>query len=429
MTSATPVAGSAADPNDPAFSAASTEFDWLPDTSDPAFSLKGHYKNLLVRTKASGIPEDIDGDPRQTLVTDLNRIRLSPEFRFNNDGLIHADIDNELYATNFVGTRTFDLFWLPSDFNDLFGGSWDESVSGDLLYRLNLHRFYVKTVAGKFTVTAGRQQIRFGSGRLWNPLDILNPITPTFVEGAEDQKGTDALRVEYYPDAVTEISVVYAPKRFDDELDADIFVNRNTNAVCRIRTTRNDTDVAVLAGRLPRRSIGGIDLASIAADGMLRASLLYSIPDSAGSYIQAGGGYEYTFANGLYVLAEYFYNQHALNQEPELQTAYAQGLISGLNEDRYARLANQFLTLNRHYAGIALGFDITPLIRADIFGIADIDGTGLFLSPALRYNILQDLDLSATVFTGYVFDGASYPSDFQDTSNHPLIMVSAKWYF
>ena len=57
-----------------------------------------------------------------------------------------------------------------------------------------------------FTATIGRQQIRFGSGKLWNPLDILNPISPTFIEGGDDQKGTDAVKLDFFPDDKTEIS-------------------------------------------------------------------------------------------------------------------------------------------------------------------------------------------------------------------------------
>ena len=422
---------SSADATQPGNSLSYSPEDNLLEFEDqqPVFSLKGQYKNQFIYTSSDEASTDSEMPPQSDLLTDVNRLRISPEYRADDNFIIHADIDNEIYAANHIGTRAFEQFWFPSDFNDLYTDSRKVSIGEDLLYRIKLHRLYIKAVTGRFTITAGRQQIRFGSGRLWNPLDILNPISPTFVEGAEDQKGTDALRVEYYPGVATEISFVYAPKRIEDRLDADIFINKNTHAVWRIRTTTGNTDIAALGGRLSQKNIFGMDGASIVHDGMLRASLLYSVPDSGGAYVQASSGFEYTFSNGLYVLIEYFYNQNALSRNPDLLSAFSDSLSSAITEDRYALLANQFLTFNRHYAGIALGFDLTPLLRGDVFVIGDIDGTGLFASPSLTYNLLQDLDISATLLWGTVFKGADYPSDFQDFEEHPLLSVAATWYF
>ncbi|MDM8548468.1 hypothetical protein QUF72_00260 [Desulfobacterales bacterium HSG2] len=394
------------------------------------FSISGHYKNLITYFRTDHFIDE-NGEPsgRKELIADLNRIRLSPEFRFSENILLHCDIDNEIIAANYVGSRTFDLFWRPSDYNDLYDPSLDSTFADDYSYQLNLHRLYMKFVSGDFTMTAGRQQIRFGSGRLWNPLDILNPISPTFVEGAEDQKGTDALRVEYYPDESSEIAFVYAPRRVDDELDFRTLANKNTHIISRIRATVRDTDLAVLGGRVARRNLVGIDIAAILMDGMLRGSLLYASPDEGSAYFLGSVGYEYNFANGIYCMAEYFYNENALNRNRSLLAAYEESALYGMNEDRYQQLANQFLTFNRHYAGIAIGYDITPLLRCDLFAMADIEGRGIYFSPSLKYNLLQNIDISVTAMLGHVFEGADHTSDFESFEDHPLFSVVLQWYF
>lgn len=394
------------------------------------FSVSGHYKNLITYFSTDHFIDE-NGNPsgRKELIADLNRIRLSPEIRFSENILLHGDIDNEVVASNYTGTRTFDLFWRSSDYNDLYDPSVDSTFADDYIYRLNLHRFYMKFVSGDFTLTAGRQQIRFGSGRLWNPLDILNPISPTFVEGAADQKGTDALRVEYYPDEASEIAFVYAPRRVDDELDFGTLANKNTHIISRIRTTVSDTDLAVLGGRVATRNLVGIDIAAILWDGMLRGSLLYASPDEGSAYFLSSVGYEYNFANGIYCMAEYFYNENALNRNRSLSAAYEESLLFGMNEERYQQLANQFLTFNRHYAGIALGYDITPLLRGELFIMADIEGRGIFFSPSLKYNLFQNIDISVTAMLGHIFDGADYASDFESFEDHPLFSAVLQWYF
>lgn len=162
---------------------------------------------------------------------------------------------------------------------------------------------------------------------------------------------------------------------------------------------------------------------------MLRGSFLLSFPDRGNAYGLGSVGYEYTFRNGLYFLAEYFYNQNALNRNESLLDAYSESLVFGMNEDRFIRLANQFLTFNRHYSGIVLGYDISPLLRGDIFAIADIEGRGIYLSPSLKYNLFQNLDISIAGMLGSVFSGASVTSDFDSLEDHPLFVASLVWYF
>ncbi|MBN1930181.1 MAG: hypothetical protein JW786_01050 [Desulfobacterales bacterium] len=398
------------------------------DVSD--FTLRGSYKNLFTYfTTDNYWDEKTNTYKHKRLFADLNRIRLSPEIKISENVFLHADIDNEVIAANYTNSRTFDGYWSPSTYNDLYDADIDHSFHDHYVYRFNLHRLFAKIVTGNFTITLGRQQIRFGSGRLWNPLDILNPISPTFIEGAEDQKGTDAVRLEYYPGISTEIAIVYAPKRTDDKLDGSILANQNTNAVCRIRTTMKDTDIALLGGRVTQRNLGGIDIATILWDGILRGSLLVANPDHAGAYLLGSAGYEYTFKNRIYFLAEYFYNQNAINHNSTLSAAFSESTIYGLNEDRYSYLANQFITFNRHYCAIALGYDISPLLHGDIFTIADIEGRGLYFSPVLRYNLLENLDVSVTAMMGIVFENAPYASDFSEFEDYPLISATLIRYF
>ncbi len=392
------------------------------DAEEPVFKLTGRYQNLLV---AAGT-EDTAGQDTDTLVFDLNRLRLTPEFRFSDNFILHADVDNELFVGNDLDGPAFQDYLNPWSYNDLWNPSTDNEIGGDLVYRLKLHRAYAKLVTGKWTLTLGRQQVRFGSGRIWNPLDILNPISPTFVEGAEDQKGIDAFRAEYYPGPATEITAVYAPRREDDVLDTSALVH--ADAIVRFKTAWKDTDLAVLGGTVARRAVIGADAAGILKGGLLRAAVMHSKPEDGDGFWLAGAGYEYAFQNGLYTLVEYFYNGNALNDDPELAQAWAETRIQGMNEERYRLLSNHFLTLNAHYLGLAMGYDITPLVRADLFLIYDVEGNGIFISPTATWNMFQNTDLSVSVMTGCVSDGSD-ESDFEAFAEHPLVSVSLIRYF
>jgi len=400
------------------------------DGGGPQFSITGHYKNLVTYFRTDAFMDEQAGTPgAMVLFSDLNRLRFSPVVTVGENLLIHGDIDAVIVAANYLGSRTYDVYWQPVGYNSLYDTGYGHRFESSWAFRLKLHRLYGKWVSGRFTVTLGRQQIRFGSGRLWNPLDMLNPISPTFVERGEDQEGIDALRLEYYPGVSTEIALVYAPKRMDNAWHSNILGNRNTDIVGRLRTTIGETDIAILGGRATRKHIGGIDVAAIMWDGMLRGSLVHVSPDEDADYLIASAGYEYTFAGSLYALLEIFYNGNSLNRNQLLSQAHGHSISQGWDESVYARLSNQFLTANRYYLGLVLAYDITPLLRGESFSIVDIDGTGVFWSPTLTYNLLQNLDLSFTAMLGHVFDHERPASDFRELQRHPLFSASAKWYF
>ncbi len=411
----------------------STDLDDFQDDfeEEKIFKIKGHIKNLFTYTKTDQYSEYLfsltNRNKEKDLIADVSRIRLSPEINYSDFLHVRVDYDNEIIIGNYLETREFDLYWRPSEYNDLFDLSGEPVYNEDLLYRTKIHRAYAKFIISDFTLTLGRQQIRFGSGRLWNPLDILNPISPTFVEGASEQKGTDAVRLEYYPTETMELALVLDQKRKNDDL-SNLSID-NSNVISRFKMTIDETDIAVLGGRISRRNVGGADISAVFFDGLLRGSLLYSDPEDDDSYIQSSAGYEYNFKIGLYFLVEYFYNQNGINFNKDLESAYIESYLTGINENNYYRLANQFLTYNQHYTGLALGYDLTTLLRAELFSIYDFQGRGIFATPSLKYNLFENIDINAGAMAGHVFSGARKTSDFDKLDKYAYYFASLTWYF
>ncbi len=393
------------------------------------FNFGGQYKHLLTFQRVDNFVNDNPLDPRKkNLIADLNRVRLSPEFRYSDILTIHVDWDNELILGSYNKTNEFDSYWRGSEYNEFFDLSWEPYYGEDAYYRTKINRAYVKISVWNFTFTLGRQQIRFGSGRLWNPLDILNPVSPTFVEGAEDQKGTDAFRMDYYINDVTEITLVSNQKKCNDSY-SDMKID-DSNTVLRFTVTFYETELSLLAAWLSRRAVAGIDVASIIADGTLRGSLLYSYPEMDGRwYFQGSAGYEYTFEKGVYFIVEYFFNQNGINFNRKLEEAYIDSFFNGVRQSNYLYLANQFLTMNQHYLGLALGYDLTPLLRGEFFAMYDFQGYGLFFTPSLKYSAKENLDVYGGIMFGFAFDGAPETSDFEAFEEPFMYYAGLSYYF
>ncbi len=361
----------------------------------------------------------------KVLTADKKQLELSPELQYHNALTVRIDNQLELINGNFLKSPEFEYLHSYAQFNDLFHTGYDIKYSDDYLLRTNFSRAYVKYLHDDFTVIAGRQQIRFGSGRIWNVLDVLNPISP--LSNADSTKGTDALRAEYYPGDMAELSIIIDPKRTNDNLnETDI---DSTNVLLRGKTTISDTETALLLGRVANRVVAGADASTIFFGGLLRSAVLYSKPAGENFFIQAGGGYEYTFGFGLYFLSEYFYNQSGINYNSRMKNALAETALSGMTQKNYFLLANQFITFNKHYLSNVFAYDIFPLLRGEIFFIGDLQGRGLLMSPTIKFNALENLDLSLNIYSAKIFDGAPNSSDFSDMENNLNVNVYLSLYF
>lgn len=430
--------------------AAGSDEDTLGDETQGArFKFKGQVKNLFTFHETDNFIEYNPFDTiHRNLAADLTRVRLSPEFNYRDMVSIRIDYDNELIVSNYGNSLYFKGYWRPSQYNDFLRLAWEPYRGSEVYYRTKIHRAYVKVSVDYFTATVGRQQIRFGSGKLWNPLDILNPLSPTFVEGVDDQKGTDAVKLDFFPDDKTEISLVYDLKKSGNRIEH--FNMRDCNYILRAKTSIKDTDIAVLGGYVSRRGVGGFDFAAILFDGMFRGSvivnqaaepyfkknedlrywwryILTGRDQPFPVYFQANVGYEYNFKAGVYFLAEYFYNQRALNYNKDLKLASTSAQLNAMDQKTYLQIANQFLTTNQHYLAVALGYDFHPLVRGELFTIGDIQGRGIFWSPALKINAYENLDFTVGVMGAFLFNNRA--SDFSEFRKNYLYYASGSYVF
>jgi hypothetical protein len=98
-----------------------------------------------------------------------------------------------------------------------------------------------------------------------------------------------------------------------------------------------------------------------------------------------------------------------------------------MNQKTYLQLANQFLTVNQHYIGTALGYDFHPLVRGELFLIGDIQGQGIFWGPTIKVNAYENLDFTVGMMGAFVFNKKT--SDFSEFRKNYLFYVSGSYVF
>lgn len=350
---------------------------------------KGHYKNLLVASRT------VVGDP-QGYALDLNRLRLELRQRPFTGLTYELRYDHEALLGSYLRTPQFALqqATAPRSYWDLD----DEYVQRRTLrLRHRLYRGFLRLEAEGTSAQLGRQRIAWGSGRIWNPTDRLNPYDATQIESGE-RPGVDALLLEQAFDALSGASLVYAPQR----AAADRWA-------LRYRSHRAATDLALMGGRFgAARVLGGEFAGRIGAAGVY-GEATFTRPDHGSSELRAVLGGDYAWANTLTLSLEAYWNGAGHHDPADYDLA---ALASG-----------DIQNLGQRYLGLRLRYDITPLLRSENLAIANLDDGSAVLVPALLYSLRPDWDLGLglQLYTG--------PEQSEYGRPAHLGLVYLQWFF
>lgn len=316
---------------------------------------------------------------------DLTRARFDLKLRYKKHIAFRAVYDQEALLGDYLKTQEFkqvkDLE--PKDFLDL---DWTLLDRKNIFWRHSLYRAYGQYKTEKASITVGRQRIAWGTGRLWNPTDLFNPVDPLQLE-QDEKRGVDALSFDWFFDDFSFLNLVYAPQRSQEDLKAGI----------RLKTSLEDWDLSFMGGRFEEDEVIGGDFSTTLFEGGLRGEMTYtSVSGDSNDFLRFVLSYDYTFENSLYFLFEYFYNGGNLPAF-DLTTFLQDGIA----------------TVQKNFMGLNLGYDITPLIRAETHFIWDVDGKSTFIWPKLIWSVTQNLDAT---LSGQIYHG-NEDSEFGSFSN------------
>ena len=357
------------------------------------FSLSGTYKNLYT------ISETI---LKEDFRSDLNRLRLEFDVKLKDSIFIKTILDNEALLGSILGTEWF-LRTKEIEEDTFFDLNNNVIDNTDLFWSQSLYRMYLSYSTEKINLTAGRQRVTWGTGRIWNPIDLFNSVSPLKLESGE-RTGVDAVHVEYFVGSLSYVSFVYAPGK----------ESFKTSVASRVKTNLKGYDLSLVLGEFRRDQVLGFDFAGSIGDSGFRGEVTFTDPEDGKDFTRFLLSWDYTFTNSLFMLFEYLYNGGNINSE---------------NFGRFIDTANltiftgEIVTRNKHFLGSVVGYDITHLLRGNILIIYDIDGGSVFAGPAINYNVMSNVDWT---IGGQIFSG-SKSSEFGELSD--AVYTSIKWYF
>jgi len=331
------------------------------------------------------------------ILLNISRVRIKPELRLCPNTRFAIAYEINLFA------RNNDLPFMPlsgKNFRQLVNLTWNPVNSGDIFLLHTIDRLYLKHQTETFEITIGRQRISWGTGRIWNPTDLFNPINPASFDVLE-KLGADAVALKIYLGNFSDLSLVVQPQK----------TLQQTNSAVRIRSNTLGYDFSLLSGYFDKRVVAGADFAGSISGAGVRGEFLLSVKkDEPGSgFTKWIAGADYQFTRWLYALVEYHFNGEGTKDRAKYDL------------ERLGR--GEILNVNRSYLFTMLSLQVHPLAKAGLSVISNLlDKSGLY-SLSLDISLKENLDITPGAQITY--------GDFMDEYRYypSIYYLKAVYYF
>ncbi len=333
----------------------------------------------------------------QFLFLDITRLRLKPELRLGSSTTIRAAYE----VTSFVKSGPT-VFIPPSDknFRQVADLTWKVKDSRNYYIIHAIDRLYLRCRKGGFELTAGRQRISWGTGRVWNPTDLFNPINPASPEIIE-KLGADAIALKVFTGDLSDITAVIQPQ---EKLS-------NTNAAVRLRDNIRGYDFSILGGYFDERVVAGGDFAGSIGGAGFRGELLISArpEDLESNFTKWILGIDYQFTRRIYALVEYHFN--------------GEGTENKLHYDFERLLRGEIINMNRKYLFFQSTLEVHPLVKLTFVLNSGINDRSGFRALMLSVSATDNLDIEAAA-------RLTYGDDLDEFSYYPsMVYIKGIYYF
>ncbi|MFA6439713.1 MAG: hypothetical protein WCX28_10435 [Bacteriovoracaceae bacterium] len=341
--------------------------------AQPALTFSGYVVTFPAVTTLDPTIASLTGDAERRLINS-SRVRLRPAIDIDENSFIRLEWEAAIAytSTGTSGTPNMDipgqmqrLIWNPVN-----GQRWSVFHSID--------RLFFRTMTGDIEWTLGRQRIAWGSGRVWNPTDLFNPLNPVNIVKIE-KDGVDAITAKTILGNFTDVTCVWNPQN-----------NRTSNYGIRLRTNISGFDFAAITGRFGQRwNIGG-DMTGSLFNAGIRCECIFSGIDLSGSnrIVSTTIGIDNQFTDRLYGLIEYHFNgRGATNKLRYDLIALAKGELQNVGQD--------FITVQTAYL-------LHPLVTCSGMTMHSLTDQSGYVGSNISYSASDE---SAIAFGGQYFYG------------------------
>lgn len=332
---------------------------------DKKFSLNGY-----VSTMESVIFDSLSGP---FIIDNLVHNRLNFKGYINNNISFATELRNRLFIGDMVrsGPSYAEMTGNDQGWADM---SWNIINEQSFFLNTAVDRIWIDFNYDKFQARVGRQRINWGQTLVWNPNDIFN--TYSFFEfDYVERPGSDAVRLQYYPDFSSAIELA---------VKAD-YDNRITAATL-YRFNKWGYDIQVLSGYYNSEDfVAGAGWSGAFGSVSFRGEMSWFQPvdnfaDTSGTGIFTVGA-DKVFRNNSMLQLQVMFCNDPVDYSPSLL------FYSG-------SLSTKELAFSKFTTFALYSYPVTPLLNLSISGMWFPDLEGYFAGGSLDFSMAENVDFS-----------------------------------
>ena len=284
---------------------------------------------------------------------------------------------------------------------------------GGLRLQHTLDRLSLTWQTPHFGVVVGRQALSWGTGRLWNPTDLLSPFAPTDVD-REVRRGFDAVRLTLPVGAVSGFELMWLPQ---PTLNAQGFVVRG-------RTNVASWDVSAMTAKIVDDLVLGAEIAGDLGPLGVHGEVAWTLPmvgtdNGAGGetaieddFVRAVVGIEGRPAEAWVLGAELHYNGFGSDD--------VEDIVGRLRDPRVVR--GEVFGAGQLYLGVLASWLASDLVSCGASLLVNVNDPSALLLPSVEWWVEQRVLLRAA---GYLPLGAGVDVDAFRTLEPADVLTSS----
>jgi hypothetical protein len=247
-----------------------------------------------------------------------------------------------------------------------------------------LDRLNASFEKGKISLKIGRQRINWGQNFVWNPNDVFNTYSFFDFDYAE-RPGCDAFHGTYYHSATSQTEIAASVNTLLT-VSAQKY-ERKITAAARRRLNWKNFDFQMIGGMFQQSDLvlGGAwtgDMKGVSFRGEFSVFQPFQHFADTTATVAASVGFDYTFANSLFLQAEMLYNNvHDTNYDGIL------GLYA-------APLSAKTLSISDWNIFAQANYPFSPRLNGSLSGMYFVDIKAIYTGFSLDFSVLENLDLS-----------------------------------
>ena len=277
--------------------------------------------------------------------------------------------------------------------------------AGQMMYH-RIDRLLAAYAGDRFSFRIGRQALSWGNGLIFNPLDLLNPFSPTDVI-RDYKEGTDMLIFQTFGEHIMDFQAVWVPRR-DTTRNRIRAEESSFAAKMRIQALGNEWDI--MAARHYDDTVIGLGTLGYLGDAAWRADIIWTHleDDDAekNSTFSAVLDLDYSWIwkdKNWYGLIEFYYN--GLGQDNPLDALSKPAL-----SERMAR--GEIFISGRWYLASRLKYEAHPLLICYLVSVWNLEDRSAMFQPYIAWDAAEPL----RVFLGATLPVGGSGSEFGDIS-------------